>query len=203
MINDPTLSPPGFPQPPPRAPQVNSRWRRILGILVMRLVGWRIVGNLPDIPKFVLIVAPHTSNWDFFFGSLAYFVLRMETVWLVKDSAIRGPSGALARYFGAAPIDRAHAGHVVQAYISEFEKRDRIILTITPEGTRKKVREWKRGFYYVATGAHVPIVPVAIDFRTKHVVINHPFQPTGDIDADLPRIKQYYSAEMARHPQQF
>ncbi|MBS0612136.1 MAG: lysophospholipid acyltransferase family protein [Proteobacteria bacterium] len=203
MNHDPTLAPAGFPQPPPLAPQVNSRWRRIFGILLMRLVGWRIVGNLPNTRKFVLIVAPHTSNWDFFYGALAYFVLRLDTTWLVKETAIRGPLGALAKHFGAAPIDRSHANHVVQAYLREFQKRERICLTITPEGTRKKVPEWKRGFYHVAVGAKVPILPVAFDYRTRHIVLNHPIQPTGDIDADLPRIKQYFCKEMARHPEQY
>ncbi len=203
MTDDLSLAPGGFPMAPPQAPQVRSAWRRGFGIFMMRLTGWRIAGNLPNLPKFVLIVAPHTSNWDFFYGALAYFTLCMETTWLVKDSAVRGPLGALARYFGAAPIDRSQATNVVQAYLREFAKRDRMILTITPEGTRKKVPEWKRGFYYVANGAHVPIVPVAFDFPTKRIIIYPPFEPCGDVDADLPKIKAYFRAEMARHPEQF
>ena len=202
MIQKPSLKP-GFPQPPPRAPQVHSRWRHVFGVLMMRLTRWRVAGNLPDLPKFVLIVAPHTSNWDFFYGSLAYFVLRLDTLWMVKESAIRGPLGALARYFGAAPIDRSQATHVVQAYVREFDKRERMVLTITPEGTRRKVKEWKRGFYHIALGAGVPIVPVAIDYSVRQVILFPPFQPSGDIEADLPRIKQHFHKGMARHPEQF
>lgn len=193
----------GFPVLPPQAPQVRSAWRRAFGVLMMRLTGWRIVGNAPDLPKFVLIVAPHTSNWDFFYGALSYFALQLDAVWLVKDSAIKGPLGALARHFGAAPIDRSNAGNVVQAYVKEFAGRERMMLIVTPEGTRKKVPEWKRGFYHIAQGANVPIVPVAFDFRSRHIVFNPPFYPTGDLQGDVAKIKALYCKEMARHPAQF
>jgi 1-acyl-sn-glycerol-3-phosphate acyltransferase len=193
----------GFPEMPPLAPQVRSWWRRGFGILMLCLTGWRVAGTMPNLPKFVLIVAPHTSNWDFFYGALAYFTLRLETVWLVKDSAIKGPWGVLARHFGAAPIDRSHAHNVVQAYIAEFAKRDKMILTITPEGTRKKVPDWKHGFYYVAIGAKVPVVPVALDFQSRRIIIHPPFTPTGKIDTDVPYLKSLYHKEMARRPENF
>jgi 1-acyl-sn-glycerol-3-phosphate acyltransferase len=206
-MNDSTVSrtrkPAVFPTMPPLAPQVKSWWRHGFGVILMRLTGWRMAGNMPNIPKFVLIVAPHTSNWDFFFGALAYFVLRLETVWLVKESAIKGPWSALARHFGAGPIDRSNAHNVVHAYIAEFAKRDKMILTITPEGTRKKVADWKRGFYYVAVGANVPIVPVALDFSTRRVVILPPFTPTGQIENDLSHLKGLYHKGMAKHPENF
>jgi 1-acyl-sn-glycerol-3-phosphate acyltransferase len=188
---------------PPLAPQVTSRWRRAFGLLGLRLVRWRIVGNLPNLPKFVLIVAPHTSNWDFLIGALAYFALRLETVWLVKDTAIKGPWGALAQHFGAAAIDRRHHHNVVQAYVDEFAKREKMVLTITPEGTRKKVPDWKHGFYHVAVGAKVSIVPVAFDFSSRCVVIHPPFDPSGDIAQDMAQLKGLYRKEMARYPERF
>jgi 1-acyl-sn-glycerol-3-phosphate acyltransferase len=193
----------GFPFLPPSVPQAHSRWRRLLGVGLMRLTGWRIEGNFPDLKKFVLIVAPHTSNWDFFHGACAYFALQLQTTWLVKESALKGPIGALARYFGAAGIDRSQARNIVHAYIAEFLKRDAMILTITPEGTRKKVPEWKSGFYRVAVAAKVPIVPVAFDFQLKRIVVNPPFYPNDDLDADLPKIKAHFNAQMARHPELF
>jgi 1-acyl-sn-glycerol-3-phosphate acyltransferase len=193
----------GFPHLPSSVPQVHSRWRRLLGIGLMRLSGWRIENNFPDVKKFVLIVAPHTSNWDFFHGACAYFALQLQTTWLVKESALKGPIGALARYFGAAGIDRSQASNIVHAYIAEFLKREAMILTITPEGTRKKVPEWKSGFYRVAVAAKVPIVPVAFDFPRKRVVVNPPFYPNDDLDADLPKIKAHFNAQMARHPELF
>ena len=169
----------------------------------MRLTGWRVEGNLPDLRKYLIIVAPHTSNWDFFYGFLAYMTLRLDATWLAKHTIFRWPLGPIARRFGGAPIDRAQAANVVQAHIAEFGRRDRMALVITPEGTRKRVPEWKRGFYFIAMGAGVPIVPVALDFSSKRILIGEVFTPTGDYSADLPRIKGFYSSEMARNPAQF
>jgi 1-acyl-sn-glycerol-3-phosphate acyltransferase len=188
---------------PPRAPQVYARWRRLLGVAMMRLTGWRIAGNMPDIPKFVMIVAPHTSNWDFLRGILAYLVLRLDTTWLAKHTAFVWPVGWLARRFGGMPIDRARGGNIVRTCVAEFARREKMSLTITPEGTRSRVKEWKLGFYYIANEANVPIVPVALNYRDRLVMILPPFTPTGDIAADLPKIKALYSKDMARHPDNF
>ena len=193
----------GFPYLPPETPQVKSWWRRGVGQLVLRLAGWRIEGNLPDLRKFVLIVAPHTSNWDFIIGFMVYLALRLETLWFAKHTALRGPLGPLGRYFGAVAIDRARAGNVVQAYIDEFAKRDRMILTLTPEGTRSRVSDWKRGFHNVAAGAGVPIVPVALDFGRRRVLLGEPITPTGDYAIDLARIKPFFRADMAKDPSKF
>jgi 1-acyl-sn-glycerol-3-phosphate acyltransferase len=199
----PPLPDPGFPTLPPLAPQVSARWRRYLGILLMRISGWRIAGNIPNVPKYVLIVAPHTSNWDFFHGFCAYLVLRLDNSWLAKHTVFFWPLGILARRFGGMPIDRARGGNVVRTCVAEFAKRERMSITITPEGTRRRVKEWKLGFYYIATEAGVPIVPVALNYAGKLVMIQPPFFPTGDAAADLPKIKALYSASMARHPESF
>ena len=193
----------GFPYLPPETPQVKSWWRRGVGQFVLRLAGWRIEGNLPNLRKFVLIVAPHTSNWDFIIGFMVYLALRLETRWFAKHTALRGPLGPLGRYFGAVAIDRARAGNVVQAYIDEFAKRDRMILTLTPEGTRSRVSDWKRGFHNVAVGAGVPIVPVALDFGRRRVLLGEPITPTGDYLSDLARIKPFFRADMAKDPSKF
>ena len=169
----------------------------------MWISGWRIAGNIPNVPKYVLIVAPHTSNWDFFHGFCAFLVLRLDNTWLAKHTVFFWPLGILARRFGGMPIDRAKGGNVVRICVAEFARRERISFTITPEGTRGRVKEWKLGFYYIATEAGVPIVPVALDYSKKQVVIMAPFTPTGDAAADLPKIKALYSASMAKHPQGF
>jgi 1-acyl-sn-glycerol-3-phosphate acyltransferase len=204
---DPSATPsstdPGFPTLPPNAPQDKARWRRHLGVLLMRISGWRIAGNIPNVPKYVLIVAPHTSNWDFFHGFCAYLVLRLDNSWLAKHTVFFWPLGILARRFGGMPIDRSKGGNVVRACVAEFARREKMSITITPEGTRKRVKEWKLGFYYIATEANVPIVPVALNYPKKLVMIMPPFYPTGDAAADIPKIKAMYSADMARHPQGF
>lgn len=199
----PPLENGGFPHAPPLAPQVHARWRRWLGVSLMRLTGWRIAGNLPNLPKFVMIVAPHTSNWDFLRGILAYLVLQLDTTWLAKHTAFIWPVGILARRFGGMPIDRARGQNIVRASVAEYAKRERMCMTITPEGTRSRVKEWKQGFYFIATEAGVPILPVALHYPKKLVVIMPPFFPTGDMQADLPKIKALYSSEMARHPGNF
>jgi 1-acyl-sn-glycerol-3-phosphate acyltransferase len=170
---------------------------------MMRLTGWRIAGNIPDIPKFVMIVAPHTSNWDFLRGILAYLVLQLDTTWLAKHTVFIGPMGALARRFGGMPIDRARGSNVVRATVAEFARRERMSLTITPEGTRSRVKEWKLGFYYIAVEAKVPIVPVALNYAQRLVMILPPVPVTGDVERELPMIKALYSKSMARHPENF
>jgi 1-acyl-sn-glycerol-3-phosphate acyltransferase len=182
---------------------VSARWRRWLGLLLMRISGWRIAGNIPDVPKYVLIVAPHTSNWDFFHGFCAYLVLRLDNTWLAKHTVFFWPLGILARAFGGMPIDRSRGSNVVRMCVTEFARREKMSITITPEGTRSRVPEWKLGFYYIATEAGVPIVPVALNYAKRQIMIMPPFMPTGDAKADLPKIKALYSAEMARHPASF
>jgi len=199
----PPLENGGFPHAPPNAPQVRARWRRYLGVACMRLNGWRIAGNLPDIPKFVMIVAPHTSNWDFLRGILAYLALQLDTTWLAKHSVFVWPIGALARRFGGMAIDRSRGGNIVRACVAEFARRETMSLTITPEGTRSRVKEWKLGFYYIASEAKVPILPVALNYPARQVMILPPFFPSGDADADLPKIKALFSSTMARHPENF
>jgi 1-acyl-sn-glycerol-3-phosphate acyltransferase len=205
MTTAPPENPPEaeFPRLPPRAPQVAARWRRYLGVLLMRLSGWRIVGNMPDLPKVLMIVAPHTSNWDFFHGFCAYLTLQLDVTWLAKHTVFFWPLGILARRFGGMAIDRSRGGNIVRTCVSEYARRERVCFTITPEGTRKRVPEWKLGFYYIATEAGVPVVPVALNYSTRQVVIMPPFETTGDVAADLPKIKALYSAEMARHPENF
>jgi len=192
-----------LPQLPPQVPQVKSAWRRTLGSIGLRALGWRIEGNLPDLPKFVLIVAPHTSNRDFFVGFIVYLALQLETLWFAKHTALRGPIGALGRYFGAVAIDRARAGNVVPAYIEEFARRERMVLTLTPEGTRRRVAEWKMGFHRVALGAGVPIVPAALDYSARCVRFGPPLTPCSDYLADLRTLKRFFAAHMAYFPDQY
>ena len=200
---NPIAPQPGFPRLPPNAPQVHARWRRWFGIFLMRVGGWRIAGNMPDLPKFVMIVAPHTSNWDFYHGFTAYLALQLDNTWLAKHTAFFWPLGILARRFGGMAIDRSRGANVVRTCVAEFARRERMSITITPEGTRKRVAEWKPGFYYIAREAGVPIVPVALDYPNKLVKIMAPFFLSGELAADLPRIKALYSREMAAHPESF
>jgi 1-acyl-sn-glycerol-3-phosphate acyltransferase len=169
----------------------------------MRLSGWRIDGNLPDLPKVLLIVAPHTSNWDFFHGFSAYLTLQLDTSWLGKHTLFFWPLGVLARRFGGIPIDRSRGGNMVRTCVAEYGRRERMSVAITPEGTRKRVAEWKLGFHHIAVEAGVPIVPVALDYPNRLVRIMPPFDVTSDAATDLPKIKALFSAGMARYPENY
>ena len=194
---------PRFPRLPPEVPQFRSRWRRAVGVAGLRLAGWRIEGPFPALRKSVLVVAPHTSNWDFVYGFLAYLALGIEASWLAKHTALSGPLGRIGRRFGGIPVDRSRAGHMVESCTAEFARREGMVLVIAPEGTRKKVAAWKRGYHRIASAAGVPVVPVAIDFSRRCIAFGPPLQPTADADADERALQAFFHAGMARHPEQY
>ncbi|MFM7626252.1 MAG: 1-acyl-sn-glycerol-3-phosphate acyltransferase [Gammaproteobacteria bacterium] len=189
-----------FPHLPPGVPQVRSRWRRWVGVTGLWLAGWRIEPPMLTEPKCVLIVAPHTSNWDFVMGFLAYLAMQIDASWLAKHTALAGPLGPLGRHFGGIAVDRSKPGNMVEACIEAFSSPRGRILVITPEGTRSRVEEWKRGYHRIALAAGVPIVPAAIDFKARCVRFGPPVQPTADAEADERQLRASFRAEMARHP---
>lgn len=162
-------------------------------------------GELPDLSRMVIIVAPHTSNWDFVIGFAAYLALDLEARWFGKHTLFRSPIGPLLRRYGGIPIEREseRAADVVDRSVREFESCERLLLALAPEGTRRKVDEWKSGFHRIAVRTGLPIVPVGLDYRRREVIIFPPFHPTGDWAADIPRIKAIFGDVTARHPQQF
>lgn len=189
----------------PLVPTRGSALGRLIGRLMLRGARWRVRGELPELSRMVIIVAPHTSNWDFVVGFGVYLALDLEARWFGKHTLFRWPIGPLLRRFGGIPIEREGDGaaDVVDRSVREFESRERLLLALTPEGTRRKVDEWKSGFYRIAVRTGVPIVPVGFDYRRHEVIVFPPFRPTGDWAADIPRIKAIFGGVTARHPQQF
>ena len=161
--------------------------------LGMRLIGWRVDGSLPDIPKFVLIGAPHTSNWDFVLFLGLVFSLRANVRFMGKAELFRWPIGSFFRYCGGIPVDRSKSTGLVDQMVAVCNNSKNFILTITPEGTRHHVTEWKRGFYHIAKGAGIPIVLGVVDGKNKTVRIGQVFHPTGDMEADLKTIKDFFT----------
>jgi 1-acyl-sn-glycerol-3-phosphate acyltransferase len=188
------------PTLPASIPQRPSLARRLVGTWGLRLLGWRIEGNIPDAPRLVLTVAPHTSNWDFVMGFLAYLALQLDTTWFGKHSLFRWPMGPLFRYFGGIPIERSKSANMVDSYVAEFARRERMVLALAPEGTRSLAPEWKTGFYHIAMGARALIVPVALDYTTRRVRISAPLTPTGDIERDLASLRRHFTSSMAKNP---
>lgn len=174
-----------------------------IGRTALRLAGWRIAGRLPDAPRYVLIVAPHTSNWDFFVGLAAKFELGLEAAWLGKHTLFRGPVGWMLRGLGGIPVDRSRPDGTVEAVLAQMQGRDRFVLALAPEGTRRRIEGWKSGFYRIAVSAQVPILPVSFDWSTRTIDLGTPFAPSGDAASDIPRLRALYRKGMAKHPEYF
>ena len=158
---------------------------------------------MPDEPKFVIIVAPHTSNWDFTLGVAALFALGLRVSFLGKHTLFTPPLGSFMRWLGGIPVDRSVSRDRVAEAVAAFESSAQLILAVAPEGTRKRVTEWKTGFYHVAHGARVPIVPVAFDYGAKTIRIGPPFRTTGNREADMKALKDFYRGVIAKRPANF
>jgi 1-acyl-sn-glycerol-3-phosphate acyltransferase len=181
-------------------PDQGNTFRRKIYKAALALFNWRVEGTVPDVPKCVVVGAPHTSNWDFILTMAAAGALGLKIAWMGKHTLFRAPFGRLFRWLGGVPIDRRAPGGMVAQNVAEFNRRDRLFLCITPEGTRSLVREWRTGFYHIAMGANVPILLVAFDYGRKVVEIGRLITPSGDLDADLAEIQAYYRNITPRYP---
>lgn len=177
--------------------------RHWLASMLLKLFGWRAEGSLADLPKCVLIVAPHTSNWDFLVMLALAVALRIKATWMGKHTLFRPPFGWLMRRLGGLPIDRGTRHNVVEQAVESFRARDRLVLAILPEGTRKRTPYWKSGFYHIAMGAKVPIALAYADYRRKVGGIGRVIVPSGDVDADMALIRDFYSGMTGKRPDQF
>lgn len=177
---------------------------RLISTLILKLTGWTTVGGPPEgIKKAVFITAPHTSNLDFFIGRMYSWKNRLPIKVLIKKEAFFWPLGGLLKKAGGIPVNRSKASNLVEQSAELFNKYDTIYLTITPEGTRKRVDHWKKGFYYIAQKANVPIVLSFIDYGNKKVGIGPILNTTGDFEKDFKVIEDFYRGMKAKHPEKF
>lgn len=160
--------------------------------LIFKLSGWKALGHLPPLKKYIIIGAPHTSNWDFVFGMCAWKLYNLKPSYLIKKEAYRFPFSIFLKATGAIPVDRTGSHNLGDSIVQMFRERDEFVAIISPEGTRKLVGRWKTGFYYVALQAKVPIVMGALDFGRKNTLLSKPFYPTGDIQRDFGIIREFY-----------
>jgi 1-acyl-sn-glycerol-3-phosphate acyltransferase len=184
-------------------PRRGNLLSKAIARLMMLASGWRFEGPLPNLKQFVLIVGPHTSSWDFLIGTMAIFALGIRATYLGKDTLFKAPFGFVFRWIGGVPVDRQSPHNVVAQMIEHLENRDRMILAISPEGTRKKTPRWRTGFYWVALGAGVPIVPVVLDFSRKRYVIHPPQVMTGDAEQEIAHLQTFFRAEQACRPERY
>lgn len=188
---------------PPNVPKRGGHsWIKKFASLVNKMTGWTAVGSLPNISQAVLIGVPHTSNFDGVFVLPLLIEMDIKLTILAKKQLFYVPIlAAFLRKMGAVAIDRDKKGSVLGANIQRFATGDPLFLALAPEGTRGYTTTWKTGFYYLALAADVPIIPIAIDYGKKQLRFMSPFYPTGDIDADLPKIYQYYQGVQGKHPE--
>ena len=173
-----------------------------IALLALRAAGWKVEGAPPTVPKFVLIAAPHTSNWDAVLMLLASDVFGVDIEFFIKDAWFRGPLGPIMRRLGGVPIDRSGSHGVVDKAIQRFNESERLILAVPPEGTRGKSPHWRSGFYHIAFGAKVPIVLGYLDYGRKVAGLGPAFTPTGDIEKDFEVFRAFYAGVRGKFPDQ-
>ncbi|MCB0522838.1 MAG: 1-acyl-sn-glycerol-3-phosphate acyltransferase [Saprospiraceae bacterium] len=173
-----------------------------LSTFLLRLWGWTIKGRYPtELPKVMLVVIPHTSNWDFPVGILTRSAIRADIKFIGKDSLFRPPFGWLFKWLGGYPVNRDKSSNFVQTMVDIYNKEPYFHTVISPEGTRSRVDKLKTGFYYIAKGGHAAIVLCKFDWGHREVVFGEPFYPTDDKEADFRRIDEYFKGVQGRNPE--
>lgn len=167
---------------------------------LLRLGGWSMTSGLPDVPKAVIIAAPHTSNWDGIWAMIYIVAIGIDVKFFAKRSLFWFPLGILLRGLGGVPLDRGRAGSAVDQAVALFEENDSFYFGLAPEGTRTKVPFWKSGFYRIAMAADVPVVPGFLDFGTRRIGFGEAITLSGDQDADLEKFRALYKDIKGRHP---
>lgn len=174
---------------------------RLFSQTVLKLSGWKVEGVLPATPKFVLIAAPHTSNWDMPLMLFYAFYFRAKVYWMGKEKIFKKPFGTVCRWMGGIPIDRSKANNMVENSVKQFNQKEALIMVIPPTGTRKNVLKWKTGFYYIALQAKVPIALGFLDYKKKTGGFGPLFYPTGDIKTDMGKIMSFYKGISGKYPE--
>ena len=168
--------------------------------MILRLSGWRTHVISPHTSSYVLIGAPHTSNWDFILTLALMTIERIPIRIMGKDSLFRWPMGVFMRAIGAIPVNRRESTSLVDQIAAKFDEHNDLVIGISPEGTRKKTSRWRTGFYYIALKARVPIVMAYLDYKNKVVGLGPSIKPSGDIQADFSKIKDFYAGISGKYP---
>lgn len=173
---------------------------KTLAKTILKLIGWRVSITVPEEKKFILIGAPHTSNWDFPLGLLAFWTTGLKFYWVGKEQLFIGPLHYLFTALGGIPVDRSHSHGFTKQVAAKFDHHDAMVLTIAPEGTRSRAPYWKSGFYYIALAAEVPIYLGYIDYRTQTMGFEKHLLPSGDLSSDMKIIADFYQDFRGKHP---
>jgi len=181
-------------------PRRGNRYSQWVAQSLLAFFGWRIEYDAPNLPKLLLIGAPHTSNWDFVLTLVTFFALSVRISWMAKHTFFRWPFKGILAWLGGIPVNRNSKHGVVDQTVQAFDTRDKFILALTPEGTRTKVNKWKTGFYHMAQGARVPIVLVRFDYGRKVLGVGPTIEPSGDLTADMTQIQAVFAPIKGKNP---
>lgn len=184
---------------PANVPQYARRRGQRLAAWLLERAGWKLQGSFPDVPRVVLLGAPHSSWWDGVWGLLTVVALGIDVSIMGKQELFRWPLAGLLRWIGVIPIDRAAAHGVVEQMTQRFAQRERLWLGIAPEGTRKRMPKWKTGFWHIARAADVPILPIAFHYPDKTINVGPLQQTSSDVDADIARLRAWYAPFQGKH----
>ncbi|MEA2022529.1 MAG: lysophospholipid acyltransferase family protein [Candidatus Caldatribacteriota bacterium] len=177
---------------------------KLLAKLILRLWGWKINGCIPpNVNKCIIVAAPHTSNYDFIIGRLAYSSMGIKANFLIKKEVFKFPFSGMFKAMGGIPVDRGKRNNMIGQIAGLFDKHESLYVVITPEGTRKLVRKWKKGFYLIAQKANIPIALGYINYAKKEGGVGPVIIPTGDYNKDLITIQDFYRDITPRHPAKF
>ena len=180
-----------------------TSFKRFIGRTYLRAIGWKEAGKRPDAPAYVLIAAPHTTNWDLPHMLAMSYVFDVPIRWAGKHSLFRFPFGRLMKVLGGLPIVRERRGNRVQQLAALFDEHPNLVLTVPAEGTRSRREHWKSGFYHIARQAKVPIVCGYLDYEKKRGGFGLVLEPTGDLEADMERIRAFYADKKGKYPDKF
>lgn len=175
----------------------------LLSKWILKIIGWKVTITTPDYDKCLICVAPHTSNWDFILGELAYSSVGRKAGFLMKEAWFFWPLGYFFKAIGGIPVPKKRGSSLTEEIVQKFRSSSRLVLAITPEGTRKGTAKWRHGFLYIAKEADIPLLLGAIDYKHKTIEITTEFKPTGDVEADMRAIKDFYSKYNAKYPEKF
>lgn len=181
-----------IPALPPQAPRTGNRFTRWLGRSVLRLGGWTIAGDWPDLPRLVVIAAPHSSGWDAVWGLAAKLAMGVDIAFMAKAELFRGPLGWLLRRFGGIPVDRSAPGGIVDQTAAQIRAASRMWFVLAPEGTRRRVEHWKAGFWKIARRAGVPVFCAWFHYPDRTIGLGPLVELTDDAPADMARIRVLY-----------
>jgi len=184
-------------------PTHSKRILKKLAAKLLEILGWRFEGEIPNIPKTVWIAAPHTSNWDAFWGLLAIFAMGVKSNWMAKHSLFQWPLHKIISSWGGVPVDRTAKLGIVEQMAEQFKKNEKLIVVIAPEGTRQKVDRWKTGFYHIAQNAGVPILAAFIDYKRKIFGFGPLIEVGGDFSSDMAILQKFFQDKTGFHPENY